>query len=279
MRRSLLLWSGGLDSTYSLVRLLRTTKDQVFTHHVQCRGVDAWRGEYERRAIDRLRSVLRNCDRSFVHTRCCLDLLELSGRGIDISLLAFMAGQAAMSHGLTPFDRILVGVNGDRDPGWDPDSAACALRRRRIAGALRAAWGCDEVPQVYFWLPRPSQAEMLSTLGKELRALTVSCLRPSPGPLTAGHGAGATQTVTTNNSRTLHACGECAKCGRAKRMDSDLSGCVDSRDDDGTGGEISGDAATDAATRTPPLFHHLSQLSNKMQEPHRAAAASDPLAP
>ena len=32
--RSLVLWSGGLDSTYSLVRLLASTEDEIYAHHV-----------------------------------------------------------------------------------------------------------------------------------------------------------------------------------------------------------------------------------------------------
>lgn len=278
-RRSLLLWSGGLDSTYSLVRLLRTTQDQVFTHHVQCRCVDAWRGEFEQQAIERLRTKLREHDRSFVHTRSSLDLSELSGRGVDISMLAFMAAQAAMTHNLTPFDRIVIGVNGDCDPGWDPNSAACALRRTRIARALRAAWGCDEVPQIYLWLPRPLQAEMVSTLGAQLHKLTVSCLRPLPDSGTVECVPGVTETRTERTSIALRVCGECAKCLNAKRMGFAAEARNDAQDLGNSTAELNDDVVRDAAARTPPLFHHLSRSSNKTPELHRAGAASDQLAP
>ena len=289
--RSLLLWSGGLDSTYALLRLLRTTQDRVFTHHVQCRGVDTWRGEFEDQAIERLRARLREHDRSFVHTRSTLDLLELSGRGIDISMLAFMAAQAAMTHNLTPFDRILIGVNGDSDPGWNPDSAACALRRTRIARALRAAWGCDEVPQIYLWLPRPLQAEMVSTLGEDLHKLTVSCLRPLPDSRAVECVPGVAETGAERTSIALRACGECVKCLKVKRMDLAARARNDAQDsanstpsnnedvNDNVNEEVNDDAVRDAAARTPRLFHHLSQLSNKTPELHRVAATSDQLAP
>lgn len=278
-RRSLLLWSGGVDSTYSLVRLLRTTQDQVFTHYVQCQGADAWRGEFELQAIDRLRAKLREHERSFVHTRSSLDLSELSGRGVDISMLAFMAAQAAMTHNLTPFDRILIGVNGDCDPGWDPNSAACALRRTRIARALRAAWGCDEVPQIYLWLPRPLRAEMISTLGAHLHKLTVSCFKPLPASGAVACVPGVARTAAEHTSIALRACGECAKCRNAKRMVLPVGGRNDAQDLGDNTPELNVEAVRDAAARTLPLFHHLSQLSSKTPELHRAAAASDPLAP
>ncbi|MFT5447702.1 MAG: 7-cyano-7-deazaguanine synthase in queuosine biosynthesis [Gammaproteobacteria bacterium] len=278
-RRSLLLWSGGLDSTYSLVRLLRTTQDRVFTHHVQCLGVDAWRGEFEHQAIERLRTRLREHDRSFVHTRSSLNLSELSGRGIDISMLSFMAAQAAMTHNLTPFDRILIGVNGYCDPGWDPNSAACALRRTRIARALRAAWGCDEVPQIYLWLPRPLKVEMVSMLGARLHKLTVSCLRPLPDSGAVECVSGVGEIGTGRTLIALRACGECAKCLNAKRMHP-AGGARDGAQGLGDSApELNDEAVCDAAARTRPLFHHLSQLSNKTPEPHRAAAASDLPAP
>lgn len=268
-RRSLLLWSGGVDSTYSRARLLRSTQDCVFTHHVRINGGSGpKRCEFECTALQGLRAYFTRRDRSFIHTSSSLDLSELSGRGVDSSILAFMAAQAAMTHALTPFDRIVVGVNGDCDPGWNPDSAACALRRSRMARALRAAWGCDEVPQIYLWLPRPIRAQMIGMLGPELYSLTVSCSQPD-----------LQQQADVGNSRPpgdgaltakLRACGRCTKC----RLRTSVHQHDSPRDNDSR--PPNGAVVRGAAARTQHLFHHLERLSNKRQGLLHEAAASDP---
>ena len=58
--KSLVMWSGGLDSTYSLVRLLGETDDEVLVHHVHCnRRRESGTGrsrrcEYEAQAVGRM---------------------------------------------------------------------------------------------------------------------------------------------------------------------------------------------------------------------------------
>lgn len=204
--RSLVLWSGGLDSTYALLRLLRESDDAVFSHHVRIErgaraGAAARRADYEAAAVQRLLAPLQETARPFHHGTSRVDLGGLGGAACAITgeaaLLGFLAAHAAMAHGFTPFDRVLVGVNGDADPGWQPDTAACALRRARLARALRAAWGCDEVPLIYLWEPRPTKAAMRDYLGDAIASRIASCLRPRP----AGEDDAA-----------LVPCGECAKC-------------------------------------------------------------------
>ena len=279
-RRSLLLWSGGVDSTYALVRLLRTTRDHVFTHHVCFAGPGSDRCSFELAAIEQLRECLEHRERHFTHTNSRIDLSELSSRGADSSILTFMAAQAAMAHALTPFDRILFGVNGDRDPGWNPDSAACALRRSRMAQALRAAWGCDEVPQIYLWLPRPCRAQMNTTLGPVLLALTVSCMQPVRESATVlrktdlAQSAGPSLAVGRSHEESLRACGRCAKCCQQLPVSA-----ADGARSGGKDKELSDAAAYGAEVRTPHLFHHLERLLNKKRELQHEAASSDPLAP
>jgi len=246
LTRSLVLWSGGVDSSYSLLRLLRETDDEVFTHHVQLLrgssdGAPPLRGALEGRAIEALGEAITRRERIFCHTTSRVDP-GLVGAGAGAALLAFMAARVAMVSGFTPFDRIMLGVNGDRDPGWNPETAACAMRRARLARAIRAAFGCDEVPQIYLWEPRPAKAHMVAYLGHELAVLTASCLRPAPDE----HG-------------TPVACGGCGKC-RERPVPASAG--------------LSAKDRNAKAARTPPLFRHLVELQSKKQESQAAAAAS-----
>lgn len=249
--RSLVLWSGGLDSTYALLRLLEQTADEVFSHHVRVvRTADdpaAHAARWQADAIARLHGRLVARARNFEHSSSCVDLGGTVGACVDAALLAFMAAQAARVHGFTPFDRVLVGVNADEDPGWAPDSAACALRRVRLARALRAAFGCDEVPQIYLWEPRPDKATMAAFLGRALVPATVSCLHP------VVHGGADAQP-----------CGSCRKCRIRARWDPR---------------PVTAPAPSGEAARTPPRFRHRARLPSRTPAPEGEVAASGPAAP
>ena len=161
-----------------------------------------------------------------------------------------------------------------------------------MARALRAAWGCDEVPQIYLWLPRPCTAQMIAMLGPGLLALTVSCLQPvhrQSGDVRnaeTDHAADSVPAAGAGREGGLQACGRCTKCRMDARPASQHRECGRGRDDgdkdsdsDGDEQQLSGDAVRDAAARKPRLFHHLEQLSNRTQGLLRAAVTSDPPVP
>jgi 7-cyano-7-deazaguanine synthase in queuosine biosynthesis len=182
--RSLVMWSGGLDSTYSLVRLLRESGDEVHAHHVHrnARTPDGRRRsricEYEARAVAALRTALADGYRPFEYTESRVDLAAFPERARDSTVAMFFAAQAAMSARLTPFDRIVLGVNADDDGDWAPGTHACSLRRLIAIRTLKAVWECEEVPYLYLWPERPTRHEEAAFLGAELAALTASCRDP-----------------------------------------------------------------------------------------------------
>ena len=182
--KSLVMWSGGLDSTYTLVRLLRETDDAVFAHHVHYnvrRPTGAGRScrcEYEAGAVSRLLPTIRAEYRNFEYGESRLDITTFSQFARDETTVMYFAAQAALSYGLTPFDRILLGVNASDDVEWRTGTHACALRRLLAAQVLRAVWECDQVPFIYLWDPRPSKQIEAEYLPRELFEMTVSCRDP-----------------------------------------------------------------------------------------------------
>jgi len=203
--RSLLMWSGGLDSTYSLLRLLEATGDEVHVHHVHanlCRAGGARRSrrcEYEASAVAAMLPWLREHCRGFEYAESRVDLSALPVFARDTTMVMFFAAQAALSIGLTPFDRIVFGVNADEDPRWQPDAERYALRRLLTIRMLKAVWEIEEVPYFYLWNPRPSKHQVVDSLPAELVRLAVSCRDP------------VARTDALGEER-LVACGRCAKC-------------------------------------------------------------------
>ncbi len=211
--RSLVMWSGGLDSTYALARLLQETTDEVYAHHIHLNAPrdDAKsrsrRCEFEAQAISRLVVPLKSRFRSFEYSESRADLTAFACFARDTTSAMFFAAQLAMSRGFTPFDRILVGVD-DEDPRWRPGTELYALRRMLMNRILRAVWESEEIPYLYVFYPRPSRADAFAYLGQELAPLTVSCRHPEAGGLGFGDHA-------------LHPCNACAKCRSRPKLEQD----------------------------------------------------------
>ena len=202
--RSLVMWSGGLDSTYALARLLEQTDDEVYAHHIHLNAprddgkARSRRCEFEAQAVSRLSSLLKSRYRGFDYSESRADLTAFPNFARDTATAMYFAAQLAMSRHFTPLERIVLGVNDD-DPRWRSGSELYAFRRTVLNRVLRAVWESEDVPYLYLFDPRPSKSEEAAYLGAEISALTVSCRHPQTS------GVGFTDDG-------LHPCGDCRKC-------------------------------------------------------------------
>ncbi len=207
--RSLVMWSGGLDSTYALARLLNDTGDEVYAHHIHLNAprddakARSRRCEFEAQAISRLVAPLKSRYRNFDYSESRADVTAFPCFARETTTAMFFAAQLAMSRGFTPFDRVVFGVN-DEDPRWRPGTELYSLRRMLMNRILRAVWESEEIPYLYVFSPRPSKADAFGYLGEELAQLTVSCRHPEAG------GLGFAED-------TVRPCNSCAKC-RSREM-------------------------------------------------------------
>ena len=107
--RSLVMWSGGLDSTYTLVRLLQETSDEVHAHHVHCtsRTNDgrrpSRRGELESYAVARMRTYLTPRYRRFHYGESRVNISAFSQAAPETTMAMFFAAHAALTLGFTPY--------------------------------------------------------------------------------------------------------------------------------------------------------------------------------
>jgi 7-cyano-7-deazaguanine synthase in queuosine biosynthesis len=211
--RSLVMWSGGLDSTFALARLLEETGDEIHAHHIHLNAPRddsksrSRRCEFEAQAISRLVAPMKSRYRSFEYTESRADLTTFSCFARDTTTAIFFAAQLAMSRGFTPLDRIVVGVD-DEDPRWRPGSELYTLRRMLLNRILRAVWESEEIPFLYVFYPRPSQADAFAYLGGELASLTVSCRHPQAG-------------APGFSDDALRPCNTCSKCRSRAGLEQD----------------------------------------------------------
>lgn len=209
--QTLVMWSGGLESTYALARLLEETEDEVHAHHIHLNAPRddsksrSRRCEFEAQAISRLVAPMKSRYRIFEYTESRADLTAFPCFARDTTTAMFFAAQLAMSKGFTPFDRIIVGVD-DEDPRWRAGTELYTLRRMLLNRILRAVWESDEIPFLYVFYPRPSRADAFAYLGEEMASLTVSCRHPEAGGLGFSDDA-------------LRPCNSCPKCRSRARLE------------------------------------------------------------
>ena len=183
-RKTLVMWSAGLDSTYGLIRLLSETGDEVFAHHIHrharhdegTRPADTCR--YEAEAIERMRPWIEANYRPFAYSESVVDLTAFSSFARDTATAMFFAAQATRMHGFSPADRILLSMNSDEDASWNPGSELYWYLRQVTIRLLKLVWRSEDVPECFLWDPPPTKQAEIDFLPMELTDMTASCRDP-----------------------------------------------------------------------------------------------------
>lgn len=171
------MFSGGIDSTAMLVKLLTEGTDELRVHHIHMHNREM-RAEAERRAVDGILAYLKNNYRAFRYSESGLDFRALEAIPIDYLSIAFVACQVAID---TPrCTRIAVGALAA-----DTDIENRSARQRRVFDAMYECYrarklGEPRVEWIYpvYGLPK---VEIAAALPRELLDLTWSCRRPVGG--------------------------------------------------------------------------------------------------
>jgi 7-cyano-7-deazaguanine synthase in queuosine biosynthesis len=171
---TLVMFSGGLDSTAMLVRLLEEARDELRVHHIRLANREG-RAEAEQAAAERIVGWCRSRYRAFRYSESALDFAELEAIPIDYLCVAFVACQVAID---TPgCDRIAVAALA-RDTDIENRSA----RQRRVFDTLYECYRARKLgePRVQWVYPvyHEQKEALAARLPRELLELTWSCRRP-----------------------------------------------------------------------------------------------------
>ena len=171
------MFSGGVDSTAMLVKLLAGSDEPLRVHHIHMANQER-RDAAERRAVDAILAYCRRHYRSFRYSESGLDFRALEAIPIDYLSIAFVACQVAID---TPHcTRIAVG-----SLAADTDIENRSLRQRRVFDEMYACYrarklGEPKVEWIYPVYDQPKSA-LVAALPGELLSLTWSCRRPLAG--------------------------------------------------------------------------------------------------
>jgi 7-cyano-7-deazaguanine synthase in queuosine biosynthesis len=175
---TLVMFSGGMDSTAMLVKLLTQSEDALRVHHIHMVNREG-RADAERAAVEAIVAWCRGRFRPFRYTESGLDFASLEAIPIDYLSIAYVACQVAID---TPrCDRIAVG-----SLSRDTDIVNRSARQRQVFDVMHACYRARKLgePKVEWLYPvyDLTKAQVGALLPPELARLTWSCRRPVAKP-------------------------------------------------------------------------------------------------
>ena len=174
----LIMFSGGVDSTYLLWDALVNSRDTIFAHHISLRNVEN-RWEKELESVKKILEYFRNSNiRPFNYSESLWGFPFREYFCWDIDVVAFVASQVAanLPGNVTIYSGRVYDDNQNR-----------LSKKHEKAGIandiLRAA--CRPFPNVTPKIKKPlasiKKEEIMKKLPKDLLLLTWSCRRPVNG--------------------------------------------------------------------------------------------------
>lgn len=172
------MFSGGMDSTAMLVKLLAQSKDELRVHHIRMVNREG-RAEAERAAVEAILAWCRRRYRAFRYSESGLDFTGLEAIPIDYLSIAYVACQVAID---TPgCERIAVA-----SLSRDTDIVNRSRRQREVFDVMYACYRARKLgePKVEWIYPvyDCSKSQVAELLPPELMDLTWSCRRPVEKP-------------------------------------------------------------------------------------------------
>ena len=168
------MFSGGLDSTAMLVKLLSEGRDELRVHHIRMGNQEEREGA-EGRAVESIVAWCRERYRPFRYSESGLDFRGLEAIPIDYLSIAFVACQVAID---TPRCNHVAIASLARDTDIENRSA----RQRRVFDAMYECYRYRKLgePQVQWIYPvyHATKQDLAASLPRELVDLTWSCRRP-----------------------------------------------------------------------------------------------------
>ena len=173
----LAMFSGGLDSTAMLVKLLTETTEELRVHHIRMANREG-RDRAESRAVESILAYVRARYRPFRYSESALDFSELEAIPIDYLSIAYVACQVAID---TPrCTRIASGALAT-----DTDIANRCARQKRVFDEMYACYRARTLGEprveVLFRVIQTPKALLAAALPQDLVDLTWSCRRPVDG--------------------------------------------------------------------------------------------------
>jgi len=179
---SLLMYSGGLDSTALLANLLTATRHKLHVHHIEINNLEN-RAEAENNAIRLIMDYCRENYRPFTYSTSKHEFNLGIGGGLDMSLALFTAG------------RVYNACGGGLDTVWTGHISPSTWEIVEGAAVMHANFiNKRRVPEWLRPLARMKKKDIYESIPEELAQMCWSCRTP------------------VYEDGAYHPCGKCHTC-------------------------------------------------------------------
>jgi 7-cyano-7-deazaguanine synthase in queuosine biosynthesis len=186
---SLILWSGGADSTALLLHCLRELQDPVYALYIETINHEH-RSDAENLAIDKCQAWLEANERPFTLYKATLDIRDLPPN--DNEQIPHFGIAAMVAKSLPDVVRIGIGWCSEEGGVYPGTEFVYGWLLKSIAEYRHE--GSRDGIDLYIPFSELSKSVALDYMGPELAPLTWSCRRP------------------TSTSEGYQVCGECMTC-------------------------------------------------------------------
>lgn len=174
--RTILMFSGGLDSVVLLAKLLECTNHTVHAHHIELVNFEnRWRAENA--AVERVADYCRRRYRDFALTRSRSEFNIGKGGGTDLQLAMFTAARLTVALGGTA-DIVMTGHI--TPPFWELSEGAAVFNAAFINRKHKPEWlrPLAYLKGAHF----RKKLDIWEAVPEELAAMAWSCRRPVEAP-------------------------------------------------------------------------------------------------
>ncbi|MEM7057937.1 MAG: hypothetical protein AAF557_10150 [Pseudomonadota bacterium] len=198
-RKSLVLWSGGLSSTWAVWRLLAEDTDEILLHHVHYRSRTADGTkisrliETEEAAVRRAHQWISETHRPLAYSDSVIDGTGFSNGADTLTNVIFAGAQAAMTWGLQSHDRIVIGAHQITSDALNDQRAR--LRGILHVNLLKAVMQTEKPPALTPLGLHRSKSAQAQDLAGGLRECVAYC-----------------ETPMSTSEKKIRPCGQCPSC-------------------------------------------------------------------
>jgi SAM-dependent methyltransferase len=204
---TLVMLSGGIDSVYTLQKLLRESRDEIIAHHIDFINLEG-RADAEAQACRKIIQYLKREEREFFFTESLIDRHKFKAFGGDDMAVSFEVGVVAQSYHEDcerPIDRWTAGICMEEE--LEDYNFLDELKTEHMLNA--AAAGCfPGDPPRFFQLSIIPKKEQMEYMGQRLVDMCWTCRKPE-----------------LNDNKEWLECGVCKTCllmGKIRRGEKTL---------------------------------------------------------
>jgi len=172
VKKTVVLWSGGLDSTGALYNILKDYPDEVFAHHIHFKNREN-RWQAEKDSVDKMIPWLRKNVRDFEYSESTFEI-DLKFIGWDIMTSMYIGGLVVKDK---KCNKLVLSTNGDDiiHSSWRATLSQLLAVITHLQRPTEHQW----FPYIWQVVSKTSKKEIWNSLPDFLKENFWSCRKPN----------------------------------------------------------------------------------------------------